>query len=227
AFDSQGLALGSPIVIPDTSLQTVVPKSLQFTPKVEAPSSATFEIRAFDPSSQIVYRSKRTYSFVPPPLQLSPDKPTLADLANGAYVLVQDGKNSPPGNGWTRRNGALTLGDGTQYANNVYSAVYLYCAAPNAPSRPLTVSFTVHATYDTEEDTDFLYVGVQDAKGTLQLYNANHDGFQGYSGNGVLNQTYTFSLTQGPAFQLYFLFTSDTGFSATGVAITSIAISLV
>jgi hypothetical protein len=225
AFDvKSGSMLGSPVIVRDTV--TISAQTITFLPTINDPSTAVFEIRGLDITNKIVYRTTKSIKFLPKSLMLS-SEPVNVDFTQ-PYIIIQNGQSSNKAVGWELSQQGMKIGDGTQYPNYLYSTALIYASVDTSKSirkSPVQVTMNLTATYDTEEETDFFYIGIQDSQG-IQLFNANQFGFQGFSGQGSTLTSDFFRWTvQDSNFQMYFLFSSDGAFSASGITISSISLS--
>lgn len=192
--------------------------SLSTIPDLKKAGFYRLQITAKDAADKTVVE---TYRF----LRLIPSEASFVTLTPSPVKMAIEGpgyavfnKATADANGWKADGAMLRIGAAdAKYADNVNSRLSIF-ANPSAP----LVKCLFKATYDTEENFDFLHVGYVDESGEYDLLLAA-DKKPGVSGTGKVDESFVFQ-PKGK-FELFAQFLSDGGVGQTGVVVETFEIS--
>ena len=162
-----------------------------------------------------VWRKVLNYRVIPSSLELSVDQNLAVDLTSTlpSYLALYS-EHTDKGQAWNLQNGALVIGNGTQYVEDIHAEASAFI---NLPAQNLKLNFD--ASIFSEDGYDFFKV-VLVADGKENILLANTSGkhpMQSYS--------YDLSAYAGKKIEVRFVFDSDAGVNDVGATLQNISLT--
>jgi hypothetical protein len=184
---------------------------------------AKFNIKAYDTNLNEQFSTYRYVQLVPNAkdhLVIS-ENATTVNFENAKYLGIFNSIQTKSKNGWNLVNNTAVLGDGKQYSQNTDSRLSFFVNAS------FKFNVTIAASFQTEQDYDFLKIGYTIGTNTTQLLksknSANGREQDGISGTGSINQS--FEIRETGSVEVFVQFVSDISFNDVGASITSVQFS--
>jgi hypothetical protein len=200
-------------------------RQIRFPSTATEPSITRYNIKAFDALGRQQITTYRTVRFLPSTinyLQIMPGNNIPLDFKTLPKYAAQYDDKIIKGLGWNLVNGTLRVGDGVQYKENVDTKISFF-----ANTKATTVNIQVKATYESEENFDYLQIGFTKNSNTTHFLRSTNSEtgtpVDGVSGKGVIDQVFTAQVSG--EFEIFARFISDGGVISVGATIESITVS--